>query len=810
MADQIKFDDWTLHWRDQHIVGASTNGIQDVETLGAGSSNRGILDLATSYGRMFPTQVSAENPSSWYRFHELSGTSLVDQMNVRNGVYVGTPVFSSLSMLAQPGNRLVQFSGDDHGDISPGYDFTNGSYSIFARIRTSSFAAPRVILGGDAGSPGLKIGTDGRLYAFVVGGADLPVLFFNDMDAGLPTFVCVSYNAAVGRIGCLATWWGMKADAQWNVINGWGVGGNPSLTPGAMTRYIGRQSSTVGNNYVGDLDELVLWDGRALSWIDFYTLIRAANKAADDQSIHLPFPGKKGLIYTTQPAYNAAFHAGGHGTEFLHDNDTVPVNGIEWIGREFYLPTDDGWTDFLTGNEGNDVCIYQIDFKGLQAASIFLSLRDEKWEGVGQISLTVDVTGGLTTPGVIVEHQARLNAALGSGWDTLRAFTDHGGTRWPMGIGPFCFLPDQFGNRNRPLNRGVIQQVMVGLKWSTDVADGWVEHWHRQLGGPGILGQWVKTFQVSGMKTSQYQPSSGWTAADKGNGLSKYGVYGRINKSILLIHTPPVVRSTTFAEAESFLSSAEAPSNQDPYAQAVFSTPGLFYYTRVSDTDAILRPAHSSINGSYVGGYTQGIASAVIGGDSAVALNGTSGYLAIPHDPIFNVGPVMTIEFWFKRNSIGGTPTITSKGTGGPIVWFRDDNKLGLWREGGLEMAHSSKSHVDMTGWHHAMISIDSSLVRIMVDGEEDTISDNAQTIVNTLRPMWIGAEQVSGDTIPGFFFNGWLDEIAFYSVALGITHARAHYELGSGRIVGGKQLAFRQFPRYLTREASQAGMVGR
>src|SRR5207248_456242 len=78
-------------------------------------------------------------------------------------------------------------------------------------------------------------------------------------------------------------------------------------------------------------------------------------------------------------------------------------------------------------------------------------------------------------------------------------------------------------------------------------------------------------------------------------------------------------------------------------------------------------------NGAYHSGTTLGQPGAIANDpDTAVAFNGTSGWLQVANDSSLNVGDRFSIEAWVKRGSIGGSANqvIASKQANSWVLMF--------------------------------------------------------------------------------------------------------------------------------------------
>jgi hypothetical protein len=158
--------------------------------------------------------------------------------------------------------------------------------------------------------------------------------------------------------------------------------------------------------------------------------------------------------------------------------------------------------------------------------------------------------------------------------------------------------------------------------------------------------------------------------------------------------------------------------------------------------------------------------------DTAVAFNGSSGKVDVPQQAALNVGDRFTIEAWVKRGSIGGSnnQVIAAKQSGSWVLLFNSSNQLVLRKAAVADVAASTVTVADTTQWHYVAATKDGATVKLFVDGAEVTGAVTNQTMVDNTQALAIG--QSSGTA----FFNGTIDEVALYNVALTAAQITNHY----------------------------------
>ena len=224
-------------------------------------------------------------------------------------------------------------------------------------------------------------------------------------------------------------------------------------------------------------------------------------------------------------------------------------------------------------------------------------------------------------------------------------------------------------------------------------------------------------------------------------------------------------------------SAATCAPSSSPYASAIAATPGLVSYWRLGESSGTgACDSWGSNAGSYGGGYALGRVGAIAGeSDTAVALDGATGTVSVPHSSSLDVGDTFTIEAWVKRGSFGAPDyqAIASQGSGAWMLAFNAYNRLVLRQPKVGDVAISTASVTD-TGWHYVAATKNGSSVHLYIDGVDLTGAPASRTLGNNSLPLLIG--QSSGNS----FWNGSLDDIALYSGELSPADIAAHYNKGT------------------------------
>jgi hypothetical protein len=218
-------------------------------------------------------------------------------------------------------------------------------------------------------------------------------------------------------------------------------------------------------------------------------------------------------------------------------------------------------------------------------------------------------------------------------------------------------------------------------------------------------------------------------------------------------------------------------STGSAYSGAITGTAGLVSYWRLGEASGTSAcDSWGSNAGTYQGGYTLGRVGAIAGEpNTAVALDGSTGTVSVPHSASLDVGDTFSVEAWVKRGSFGAPAyqAVASQGANAWLLAFNDQNRLVL-RQAKIGDLVSSTRTVTDTGWHYVAVTKSGPSVHLYIDGADVTGSVTNRTMANNTLPLSIS--QSSGTS----FWNGTLDEVALYSGVLSAATVQSHYNTGS------------------------------
>ncbi|MFC0540264.1 LamG-like jellyroll fold domain-containing protein [Kutzneria chonburiensis] len=188
-------------------------------------------------------------------------------------------------------------------------------------------------------------------------------------------------------------------------------------------------------------------------------------------------------------------------------------------------------------------------------------------------------------------------------------------------------------------------------------------------------------------------------------------------------------------------------------------------------------------------GVITGVPGAIAGtGDTAATFDGASSYVTLP-DKLATTSMSMAAELWFKTTGSGvlmslqnqafpaGTPTSAT-----PVLYVGTDGVL----YGGFPMRDQSGPRQIVTTqavndgkWHHAVLSSAINTQTLYLDGQQagSPITGLIDAKAQTTAVLGAGRGQGWPATNNGnFYFQGDIDEAAFYQHSLGALAAAEHY----------------------------------
>lgn len=227
-----------------------------------------------------------------------------------------------------------------------------------------------------------------------------------------------------------------------------------------------------------------------------------------------------------------------------------------------------------------------------------------------------------------------------------------------------------------------------------------------------------------------------------------------------------------------------APTEFEPagYDGVVYADGPAWYLPMQETTGTTADDFIGSVNGTYQGTPTLGVAGPSGAGGTAVLLNGTSQYVSVPDDGVLDVGdgPV-TYELWYKRlNGTKKSGALMAKGAGAPILLIDDAvNGQIEWYGRSVALAVKSSTVFTDTNWHHIVGTKSAADVWLLyVDGVDVTTPDGGATPSTTNNTTELNIGRDNGST-PGSYLAGSVCRAAIYKSVLTPSQIATHHAVG-------------------------------
>ncbi|RYD27027.1 MAG: hypothetical protein EOP86_25130, partial [Verrucomicrobiaceae bacterium] len=226
------------------------------------------------------------------------------------------------------------------------------------------------------------------------------------------------------------------------------------------------------------------------------------------------------------------------------------------------------------------------------------------------------------------------------------------------------------------------------------------------------------------------------------------------------------------------------PGPTDSYAQAVLADKPIGWW-RLDETAAVTaEDIAGGNNGEYINEPltgADGIPGFATG--KAVAFDGASSQkIDIPWTPVLN-GTTFSVECWafVEGGENNYRSPVTSRDDGpqrGYIIYAGAENTWQFWTGTGTGWNSIAGPAVVIGEWAHLVATVSGATKQFYVNGVLAGTATSDLSL-NMARPLRIGGGATEGDGT--FFFNGTVDEVAYYDTVLSAGRVSAHYAAGLG-----------------------------
>ena len=253
-----------------------------------------------------------------------------------------------------------------------------------------------------------------------------------------------------------------------------------------------------------------------------------------------------------------------------------------------------------------------------------------------------------------------------------------------------------------------------------------------------------------------------WTANSESD-LASYKVYGGTSSS-------PTSLLATVTSGQTYTHSS--------------LTNGTLYYYRISAVD----------DDDNEGSKTSDVSSLphATDGDYSFSFDGSNDYVEVPYASAINPTSY-TVSAWAKvEGGSGFRSVITSRsddtsGDKGYMIYAGENDTWQFWTgtgtgtNSGNWIWHQINSAESVgSDWAFLTATYNGTTMKFYVNGVQKGGNLDASAHKNTTEPMRIGAGKTE-DTVPEYYFNGKIDEVAIWNEALGSAEITALYNSGDG-----------------------------
>lgn len=222
------------------------------------------------------------------------------------------------------------------------------------------------------------------------------------------------------------------------------------------------------------------------------------------------------------------------------------------------------------------------------------------------------------------------------------------------------------------------------------------------------------------------------------------------------------------------------------YSDLILGESGLVGYWRLGEGSGSLIDASANSNdGTAVNSPTYG-ATGLLVGDADTALdfeNGSTQYVSVADHATLDCGDTFSWECWIKPESYSGG-VLACKGSNSFYVAFNGSGNIRLGKTSVGDICASTTT-IGTGTTAHVVCTKNGATSKIYINGVDVTGSVTDRTISNTAIALFIAAFVAGLEAT----YDGVMDEVAYYNVALSQAQVTAHYNAGQGIFGAADQL---------------------
>ena len=149
-------------------------------------------------------------------------------------------------------------------------------------------------------------------------------------------------------------------------------------------------------------------------------------------------------------------------------------------------------------------------------------------------------------------------------------------------------------------------------------------------------------------------------------------------------------------------------------------------------------------------------------GTGSLSFNGTTDWLQIPSSPVYSFGTGdFTIECWVNTATASGAQTLIDTRSSDSLIAYIVNIATGK-----LDFIYSSSRVTSATSvptnqWVHLAVTRASGTIRLFINGVLDANTASYSSAINaTSFPSIGGGRSSSGDSVTGYYLNGYIDDL--------------------------------------------------
>lgn len=217
------------------------------------------------------------------------------------------------------------------------------------------------------------------------------------------------------------------------------------------------------------------------------------------------------------------------------------------------------------------------------------------------------------------------------------------------------------------------------------------------------------------------------------------------------------------------------------YSALISGTSGLVWYSRMGDASSPAVDTVNANNASQVNAPTFG-ATGLLTGDSDKAITfvaASSQYLTVADANPLDCADIVSMECWIKIASLpGASAVLIHKGDAAYGINIDNTGALQISKNNTGVLA-TSTSTMSTATIYHVVGTKTGSTVKLYINGTDVTGSVSNLTLADNALALFIGVANLAGSPQAARYFDGVIDEVAIYNVALSLAQVASHYSIG-------------------------------